>query len=88
MAKKALRGKRHIRSRWTVQVGRDRKRVKKFNQGMEGLYALMAHLRSQEFADEFAKATTNAVEAVRVMTETLIKRLGELNEQPVDARKD
>jgi len=60
--KKTLHGKRHLRSRVTVQIGRDRRRIKKFMTALEKYPVFVQQMVDRVVA--MAEAVNNFQKAV------------------------
>lgn len=61
MAKKTLRGKRHIRARASVQVGREKRRYRKIMREINSLYWFI-NVILPEIVSEAVKATRIMIE--------------------------
>lgn len=75
--KKTLHGKRYLRSRASVQIGRDRKRIKKFNRDMEILRAAIFNLMSGDWLKPLIDAFINLG---WIMNDTVIKSMIEVGD--------
>ena len=78
--KKTLRGKRHIRARATVQVGRENRRFKKIMREIDTLTRVLAYLNSPEFTKSFTKAVEKMANAVRIAFGIIGKKMQEVAE--------
>ena len=75
--KKTLRGKRYLRSRASVQIGRDRKRIKKFNRNIKILRVAIFNIMSGDCLKPLVDAFKNLG---RIMNGTVIKSMIEVGD--------